>query len=75
MARRISNRTMSYFTNSYSEKNMMSPFGLGYNKAQVAVFNRSQALRERATTDAQFRRIGRAAANMHQVAGKGLSAG
>ena len=66
---------MGYFTNSYSDRNMMSSYGLGYNKTQVAVLNRSQALRGRATTEAQFRRIGRAAANMHQAAGKGLSAG
>ena len=73
MARRISDRTMSYLGNPVAAQNIMS--GYGYNKAQVAILNRSQALRRRATTDAQFRRIGRAASNMHQAAGKGLSAG
>lgn len=73
MARRISNRTMRYFGNTYHEQNVMS--GYGYNRAQVAILNRSQALRGKATTDAQFRRIGRASYNMHQAAAKGAVAG
>ena len=67
---------MSYLGNPYTAQNMMS--GYGYNRAQVAIFNRSQALRSRATTDSQFRRIGRAAENMHRAAsnrGMGLSSG
>lgn len=54
-------------------QNIMS--GYGYNRQQVAILNRSQALRSRATTDSQFRRISRAAENMHKAAGVGLSNG
>lgn len=67
---------MSYLGNPYTAQNIMS--GYGYNRAQVAILNRSQALRGRATTDSQFRRIGRAAENMHRAASnraQGLSNG
>lgn len=61
---------MSYLGNPYTAQNMMQ--GYGYNRQQVAIFNRSQALKSRATTDSQFRRIGRAAENMHRAASGGL---
>ena len=64
---------MSYLGNPIMAQNIMS--GYGYNRQQVAILNRSQALRSRATTDSQFRRISRAAENMHRAAGVGLSNG
>ena len=64
---------MSYLGNPYTAQNIMS--GYVYNRQQVAILNRSQALRSRATTDSQFRRISRAAENMHKAAGVGLSNG
>lgn len=64
---------MSYLGNPYTAQNIMS--GYGYNRQQVAILNRSQALRSRATTGSQFRRISRAAENMHKAAGVGLSNG
>lgn len=38
---------MSYFTNSYADQNMMSPYGLGYSREQVAIHNRAQSIRRR----------------------------
>lgn len=57
---------MNYRGNPYSDQNLMA--GYGYNREQVAILRRSQALRSKATTESQFRRIGRAAENMHRAA-------
>lgn len=74
MARRkVSSRTMGYLGNPYKAQNMK--VGYGYNDAQVAIFNRSQFLRSKATSESQLQRIGRASYNMHKAAKMGLANG
>lgn len=66
---------MAYYTGSYADQNMMSPYGMGYSQSQVAIHNRAQALRRRvgdmnipsSQSQRYYDMIGRANGNMFQA--------
>ncbi len=72
---------MAFYTGSYRDQNMMS--GYGYSNTQVAIHNRSQAIRSRigemnipaSTQDRYLNMVGKATSKMLQAIRKATGGG